>query len=253
MTEGNMDGPIADVSARQGKHDEHSGAVRSMFDRIASRYDLLNRVLSIGIDRRWRRAAILAVRPRPRARVLDLCAGTLDITQGLADAYPDAILTAADFSAEMLERGKHKVPAARCVVADAMALPFEDDSFDAAICAFGIRNVANTETALRELRRILSPASRFVTLEFFRSSGPMTRAFHDSFARVVLPVVGQALSGDRAAYRYLADSMATFHSRTEYEALLRSVGFSNINGYDLTFGIASVVVAEVPTPAPEGT
>ena len=218
-----------------------------MFQRIAPRYDLLNRVLSGGIDQRWRREAIVAVRPRPRARVLDLCAGTLDVTEGLADAYPDVTLTAADFAAEMLERGKRKVPKADCVVADAMALPFADASFDAAVCSFGIRNVANTERALRELRRVLTPGSRFVTLEFFRSAQVLTRAWRDSFTQLVLPAVGRLLAGDAAAYRYLASSMANFLSRKEYEALLRSVGFCNVSGRDLTLGIASLVVAEVPS------
>ncbi len=242
-----MSGPIADVSARKGRQNEHADAVRSMFDRIAPRYDLLNRVLSAGIDQRWRSDAIAALRPKPRARVLDLCAGTLDVTQGLADAYPDVSLTAADFAAEMLERGKHKVPTAERVVADAMALPFADASFDAAVCSFGIRNVSITQKALQEVRRVLTPGSRFVTLEFFRSSRPITRSWSASFARVVLPAVGQALAGDAAAYRYLSDSMAKFLSRAEYESLLRSVGFCNVSGIDLTLGIASLVVAEVPS------
>ena len=215
-----------------------------MFNRIAPRYDLLNRVLSVGIDRRWRHAAIMAMTPPPRARVLDLCAGTLEVTKSLAEAYPDLSITAADFSAEMLARGKHKAPSANCVVADAMALPFADASFDAVICSFGIRNVANTEKAIREVRRVLAPGSRFVTLEFFRGARPITKAFHDSFARFVLPACGRVLAGDRDAYRYLADSMAKFLLRAEYEALLRSVGFSNVTSTDLTFGVASIVVAQ---------
>ena len=238
--------PVADVNARELAPDAHSGAVRDMFGRIAPTYDLLNHVLSGGLDAAWRRRAIDRLAGAPSGPSLDLCAGTLDLTVLLDKARPYDRLIASDFSEPMLDRGRSKVPRAEVVVADAQALPLADASMAAVVCGFGIRNVGEPRRALAEVRRILAPGGVFVTLEFFRPVRLATRAFHRAYASVLLPAVGGLLSGDRSAYAYLARSMDGFMSRAEYESALAEAGFVNVRGEDLTLGVASVVRAEVP-------
>jgi ubiquinone/menaquinone biosynthesis methyltransferase len=237
--------PIADVRARAGAEATHRDANRRMFERIAPTYDTLNRLMSAGVDRRWRDRAIAQLRGAPAGPVLDLCAGTMDLTRRLAQRRPGERIVAADFSGAMLEAGKHKAPGAERVVADAMALPFEAGEFAAVVCGFGMRNLSSTEAGAREVLRVLRPGGVFVTLELFRPTRALTQAFHTAYAQVVLPAVGGLVSGDRGAYRYLARSMASFLTRGEYEQLLARVGFARVSGQDLTLGVASIVRAEV--------
>lgn len=241
-----MSHPIADVHARHGEEAAHRDAARSMFDRIAPTYDALNRLMSAGTDRRWRARAVAAIAAAPPGAVLDLCAGTMDLTELVVRARPADRVVALDFSAAMLERGRAKAPHAERVVADATATPFRDGEFAAVVCGFGMRNLADTAAGAREVRRILRPGGVFVTLELFRPSRLATRAFHGAYARVVLPAVGGLISGDRGAYRYLARSMGAFLTREEYERVLVDAGFTRVRGDDLTLGVASLVRAEVP-------
>jgi ubiquinone/menaquinone biosynthesis methyltransferase len=233
--------PIADVRARHGEEAAHRDAARWMFERIAPTYDTLNRLMSVGIDRRWRNRALGEVIRAPAGPVLDLCAGTMDLTAMLARALPNERIVAADFSPAMLDRGRHKAPTAEVVVADAMALPFEDRAFAAVVCGFGIRNLADPVRGAREVLRVLRPGGVFVTLELFRPARLATRAFHLAYAQLVLPAVGGIVSGDPDAYRYLARSMAGFLARDEYEQALAGVGFEDVYGFDLTLGVASIV------------
>ncbi len=239
--------PIAELDRRPMHEREHGQAVRSMFDRIAPTYDALNRLMSAGVDRRWRKQAVALLRRAPAGPVLDLCAGTMDLTALVARARPNDRVIATDFAAEMLERGRHKAPRAERVVADALDLPFESASVAAVVCGFGVRNLADPALGAREVRRVLRPGGVFVVLEFFRPERAVTRAFHAIYAERVLPAVGGLFSGDRAAYRYLADSMGAFLSRAEYEAVLRDAGFVNVRGQDLTLGVAGLVRAEAPS------
>jgi ubiquinone/menaquinone biosynthesis methyltransferase len=233
--------PIADVRARRGEEAAHQDAARGMFERIAPTYDTLNRLMSAGVDRRWRTRALVEVLRAPAGPVLDLCAGTMDLTSMLARALPAERIVAADFSPAMLDRGRHKAPAAEVVVADAMALPFDDGAFAAVVCGFGVRNLADPARGAREVLRVLQPGGVFVTLELFRPARLATRAFHRAYAQYVLPAVGGLVSGDRDAYRYLARSMAGFLAREEYERALEGVGFEDVHGFDLTLGVASIV------------
>lgn len=242
--------PIAEVEKRGAT--AHGEAVRSMFDRIAPTYDLLNRVLSGGVDRRWRKRAVREVDAAPDGPLLDLCAGTMDLTALLVEARPHARVVAADFAGEMLERGRHKAPAAERVVCDAMALPFDDASFAGAICGFGVRNLTDPEAGAREALRVLRPGGRFVVLDFFQPVRRLTRAFHTAYASHVLPAVGALVSGDGDAYRYLARSMDAFHTRAAYASLLRRAGFTHVRDFDLTLGIASIVVGEKRQTCPSG-
>lgn len=233
--------PIADVRARRGEEAVHERAARGMFERIAPTYDTLNRLLSAGFDRRWRLRAVAEVTKAPRGPVLDLCAGTMDLTGLLADVIPNEPVVALDFSPRMLEEGRSKAPRATVVVGDAMALPFEDGAFAAVVCGFGVRNFADPVRGAREALRVLRPGGLFVTLELFRPARWPTRAFHRAYARVVLPTLGGLVSGDREAYRYLARSMRGFLTREEYERTLEELGFVGVRGFDLTLGVASIV------------
>ena len=224
----------------------HGATVRAMFDRIAPTYDVLNRLMSAGFDQLWRRRAVRALlESAPNGALLDLCAGTLDLTALLARGRPDARLVACDFAKDMLERGKHKAPKAETVVGDALELPFSASEFTGAICGFGMRNLADLSRGIAEVRRVLGPRGVFVTLEFFRPERPMTRAFHAAYAEHVMPRVGGLLSGDKQAYSYLVRTMKQFVTRSEYEAALLAGGFSRVRSIDLTLGIGAIVVAEV--------
>lgn len=236
--------PLADVTARKEHAGAHARGVRTMFDRIAPTYDALNRVLSFGVDARWRVRAVTALLDGlPPGPVLDLCAGTLDLSVVIAAHAAGRHVVAVDLSPEMLAHGASKVRGldVETRVGDAAALEFPDAHFAGVIAGFGMRNVSITERAVREALRVLGPGGRFVTLEFFRPERVVTRLFHATYATALLPFVGGLISRDRRAYRYLAASMKGFLSRGEYETLLARAGFERIHGDSLLLGIASVV------------
>jgi demethylmenaquinone methyltransferase/2-methoxy-6-polyprenyl-1,4-benzoquinol methylase len=221
--------------------------VRGMFDRIAGRYDAANRVMSAGIDVRWRRKALglLLEGLGETPRVLDLGAGTLDGALEIHRRLPKAQVVAADFAREMLKVGRRK-PGADAVAthgADGHRLPYANGVFDAAFSAFCVRNLRDLPAAMAELRRVVRPGGAIAILEFFRPAKP--RFFFDKFYNAhLLPLLGWAVSGDREAYRYLPASIARFVSRPEYEDLLRRVGFVDVQGQELfPSGVASLVVA----------
>jgi ubiquinone/menaquinone biosynthesis methyltransferase len=219
-----------------------------MFDRIAGRYDRANRVMSVGIDGLWRRKAIRALLADlgDCPRVLDLGAGTLDGAIAILRSKPRASVLAADFARNMLVQGLKKRGAAKIAVqvADGHVLPYASAVFDAAFSAFCVRNLRDREQAMAELRRVVRPGGRVAILEFFRSV--RRRPFWDGFYNArVLPLLGRAVTGDGAAYRYLPESIARFMSRMEFEALLRKVGFATVVGSDLfPAGVASLVIAQ---------
>jgi ubiquinone/menaquinone biosynthesis methyltransferase len=228
--------------------------VRGMFDRIADRYDAANRVMSVGVDVMWRRKALGPLLDGVRASagdrvpvVLDLGAGTLDGALAIAAREPRARVVAADFATNMLRAGRRKLGGAAARIdtngADGHRLPFRDASFDGAFSAFCVRNFARLPVALAELRRVVRPRGTIAILEFFRPA--RTRVFFDRFYNArVLPLLGWAVTGDRAAYQYLPESIAKFLSREEFEAALRTAGFAETQGRDLfPAGVASLVVA----------
>jgi demethylmenaquinone methyltransferase/2-methoxy-6-polyprenyl-1,4-benzoquinol methylase len=218
-----------------------AGAVRGMFDRIAPSYDLLNGVMTLSVDRRWRRRLVAAVRPRDGERLLDLCAGTMDVAAEARRRAPGLRVVGADFSLEMLARGAAKtgLPAAQ---ADALALPFPAASFDAVTVAFGVRNLESLLRGLAEIARVLRPGGRLGVLEFFRPESAGSRLVHNLYNRLALPVLGRALSPDPEAYRYLVASMERFASRPEFEQACRGAGFSSVRGQTLFPGVCGLVV-----------
>lgn len=235
--------PIADVGSRVGRERDHRDAVRAMFDRIAPTYDLVNRLLSAGIDARWRKQAVFSLKSMPPGEVLDVCAGTLDLSAEVERALPERRVVAVDIAADMLAAGRSKVKRTETIVADATALPFEDARFAGVVCGFGVRNLSDPKRGMEEAARVLRPGGRLVVLDFFRPSNAVTRAFHVVYARTVLPAVGAFVARDRGAYAYLARSMAAFLSRAELQAALAEIGFDDVRGEDLTFGVASIVSA----------
>jgi len=240
---------VAAATAAATGGPEKRAYVQRIFSDIAPRYDLLNRVLSLGIDRLWRRSAIAALgwSRRPAGAYLDLCAGTLDVSAALASTagFSGRVL-AADFAEPMLRSGRGKGPPNRIdpVVADALSLPMADAKCDGAIVAFGIRNVAGLDEALREVARVLSPGARFVILEFSTPSFAPVRAAYLFYFRQILPLIGGLVSGHATAYRYLPASVANFPDRDLLADRMRTAGFINVSWRALTFGIAALHVGE---------
>lgn len=221
-----------------------------MFDAIARRYDFVNRVLSLGIDRAWRRKTIAALDLKAGARVLDVATGTGDVALELLRRHPDAIVEGIDPSANMLEIGRAKAAAAGVTKeltmrsGDAMALPHADATFDACTIAFGIRNVPDRPKALREMRRVLVPGGRLAVLELTEPRGvlgPIAR-FH---VHRVVPRLGALLSGARE-YRYLERSIAAFPAPATFAGTMREAGFDVREMRSLTFGVATLFVGERP-------
>jgi demethylmenaquinone methyltransferase/2-methoxy-6-polyprenyl-1,4-benzoquinol methylase len=214
-----------------------------MFDRIAPRYDLVNRVLSAGTDVRWRRRAVDALDLAPPARVLDLCAGTADVLLEAIARHPRVRGLGIDLSHEMLARGKRKLERgghetrAALVQGDGEHLPLRDGLFDGALVAFGIRNVADPVQAMREVRRVLRPSGRFVVLEFSMPRGVLGALYRLYFRRL-LPWLGALVSGDRSAYAYLPASVARFPTPGAFAALMGEAGFVGVRWTLLTGGIA---------------
>ena len=221
-----------------------------MFDAIAPRYDLLNHVLSAGLDTRWRRKAIAALQLPAGARVLDLCTGTADLAIAATRGAPDAAVIGVDFAGEMLRFGLSKVRAAglerrvRLIRGDAAAIPVADRTCDAATIAFGIRNVAEPEKALAEIARALKPRGRLVILEFGQPRLPGIRTLYDWYFRYVLPLIGRAVSKHQSAYSYLPASVGTFPPPHEFARMMAAHDFANIKAIPLTFGIVYLYTAE---------
>ena len=226
---------------------EKRAYVQQIFSEIAPRYDLLNHVLSMNIDKTWRRRALeaLAWTTTPRGRFLDLCAGTLDVGAQLArQAGFGGYVMAADFAEPMLRMGDGKAPrtALGPVAADALQLPVADGAFDGAIVAFGIRNVASLDDGLREVRRTLRTGARFVILEFSTPRNVVVRTGYQLYFHAVLPTIGRLISGHRTAYTYLPKSVAHFPVEEALAARMTAAGFREVSWTPLSFGIAAIHV-----------
>jgi demethylmenaquinone methyltransferase/2-methoxy-6-polyprenyl-1,4-benzoquinol methylase len=221
---------------------EHAKAVRAMFSGIASRYDLLNHVLSMNIDKRWRRLVRQRLQPileKPDATILDVACGTGDLSIELK-SHSKAIVVGTDFCRPMLAVAAEKANSIPFVEGDAMNLGFANCSFDAVTIAFGLRNLSNFADGLSELHRILKPGGKLAVLEFSSPIIPGFRqAFNFYFTRI-LPRIGGAVSGSRGAYEYLPDSVSKFPDQKRLAALMQETGFDDVEYTNLTGGIAAI-------------
>jgi demethylmenaquinone methyltransferase / 2-methoxy-6-polyprenyl-1,4-benzoquinol methylase len=213
--------------------------VRSMFDRIAPVYDFMNRAMTAGLDRRWRRMTAQAV-VQPGDRVLDACCGTGDLA--LAAQQEGGKVTGLDFSEPMLERARRKSSDIEWVNGDLLQLPFEDGSFDAATAGFGVRNAEDLSVALRELRRVLRPGGRLGILEIVRPKGVLS-AFYRFWFDGLIPLAGKVLPGG-AAYTYLPASVKRFPGPEELSREVRAAGFEPVAHRLLGGGIVVLLVGE---------
>jgi demethylmenaquinone methyltransferase/2-methoxy-6-polyprenyl-1,4-benzoquinol methylase len=217
--------------------------VRDLFTAIAPRYDFLNHLLSLNIDRRWRKAAVarLGWEANPRGTYLDLCAGTMDLAALLAGrpAFLGSVV-GADFAVPMLARGRGKAARTVPVAADALALPFPDTSFDGAMVGFGVRNLTDLDAGLAEAARVLKRGARFVVLELATPLFAPMRAAYLLYFRRVLPVVGRLVSKHTDAYSYLPESVLAFPDPDAFATRLTSAGFRDVGYQRLTGGIAAL-------------
>lgn len=224
--------------------------IQKMFGVIAPRYDFLNRLLSFGIDRRWRKKAVRLLKYREGSRILDVATGTGDVALEIARSTPVSVkITGADFCREMIELGEQKVSASAYAgridfkVAPCEDLPFANNTFDSITIAFGIRNVVDRKLGLAEMWRVLSPGGRMIILEFSTPRSMFFRQIYYFYFRRLLPIVGGLFSRYNA-YKYLPDSVLEFPSHEEFSRMISEAGFRNIHIKELTFGIASIYIGE---------
>ena len=238
--------------------DKSGDRVRGMFAEIAPRYDLVNRLLSGGIDVLWRRTTVRRAPPPPAGAMLDVCCGTGDLALAYAaKAEPAVRIVASDFCRPMLDRGEVKAAKAgraiEWVEADAMRLPFDDAAFDLVTVAFGLRNIADTSRGLAEMARVTKPGGKLAILEFSLPRSAVIRAGYLWYFRNVLPRLGNAVARNGSdAYTYLNQSVEEFPSGERLAALVRAAGYDAVELIPLTFGIATLTIA-TRTAAPSTT
>lgn len=225
--------------------------VKDIFSLIAPSYDLFNILSSFGIDRLWRRTTVRLARPDHKSVMLDLAAGTGDLTMAFARLGKPASILSTDFVPEMLEVGKPKAAAYRgptkiaFEVVDAQDLPFDDARFDIVTIGFGVRNLPDRAANFREAHRVLKPGGRYVILEFSRPPMPIVRWFYHLYLRIVIPNLGGLLTGDKPSFQYLNDSIRAFPAQLALASELHAAGFRKVNWHNLTFGVVAVHIAEV--------
>lgn len=221
--------------------------VRRMFDGIAGTYDLLNHVLSLGVDILWRKQAIALLRPEPDWRILDLATGTGDLGFEAARRSEMITVVGVDPSVPMLRRGVAKKASRTQAIAflcgDGECLPFSDAVFDGLTIGFGIRNVALLDVALGEMCRVLKPGGRVAVLEFSRPRTPVFRCVYTFYFKYILPRIGRLISRDPSAYHYLYESVMRFPEGADFCSRLTDAGFADVVEYRLSFGIATVYLA----------
>lgn len=224
---------------------ERTRTVKKMFGAIAPRYDLLNRLLSFGVDVGWRRAMVSRL-PKGRLKVLDLACGTGDVSIEIMRARPDSVVYGADLSLGMILAGKPKITkrlledAVLFTACSAEELPYPDAFFDAMTIAFGIRNVTRREIALAEIHRVLKPGGKALILDFSMPKNPIIAAGYGMYFHRVLPLLGGIVSGNFEAYRYLPKSVENFPPREKFAQLMENAGFSGTTWTDYTMGVATL-------------
>ncbi len=226
--------------------DAKAGMVHGVFSRVASKYDIMNDLMSVGIHRLWKDAMMDWLAPRPGQKLLDVAGGTGDVAFRFLKRAPGATATVCDMTESMLIEGQKRAEAedmaARLswVVGDAMALPFDDNSFDVYTISFGIRNVTRIPDALREAYRVLRPGGRLVVLEFNRIPNDMLQWLYDRYSFNVIPAMGQIVADDRDSYQYLVESIRKFPDQDSFARMIREAGFDQVKYRNLSLGIAAL-------------
>ncbi len=226
---------------------DKSRRVRSVFESVAPRYDLMNDLMSLGLHRAWKAYTVLCADLRPGQRVLDIAGGTGDLAQAFARKVgPTGQVVHTDINPAMLRVGRDRLLDAGTVlpttVCDAEKLPFADGAFDRVSVGFGLRNMTHKEVALAEMHRVLRPGGKLLVLEFSRVAPPLEKAY-DWYSFSVLPRLGRMVAGDEASYRYLAESIRMHPGQEELKAMMKRSGFGHVDYHNLTAGVAALHVA----------
>lgn len=226
--------------------DQKAGMVHGVFTNVASKYDVMNDAMSMGIHRLWKDAMMDWLAPRPGQRLLDVAGGTGDISFRFLKRAPGAEAVVCDMTEQMLVEGRKRAEAARLadrldwVVGDAMALPFADNTFDVYTISFGIRNVTRITEALSEAFRVLRPGGRIMVLEFSQLPNPMMQKLYDLYSFNVIPVMGKVIANDRDSYQYLVESIRQFPDQETFAGMIRAAGFEQVKYRNLTMGVAAL-------------
>ena len=225
---------------------DKAGRVQGVFNSVASKYDIMNDVMSVGIHRVWKEAMMDWLAPRAGQKLLDVAGGTGDVSFKFLGRAGSGHATVLDLTEPMLVEGRKRAEAAAMadsldwVVGDAMALPFDDNSFDVYTISFGIRNVTRPQEALNEAYRVLRPGGRLMVLEFSQLPNPMMQKAYDLYSFNVIPRMGQMIANDRDSYQYLVESIRNFPDQETFLGMLRTAGFGQAKYRNLSLGIAAL-------------
>ncbi|OWU85817.1 ubiquinone biosynthesis methyltransferase UbiE [Oceanicola sp. 22II-s10i] len=239
-----MDQKTTHFGFQEIPEDQKAGRVRGVFGSVASKYDVMNDVMSLGIHRVWKDAMMDWLAPRPGQRLLDVAGGTGDISFRFLKRAGSGHATVLDLTEPMLVEGRKRAEAERMadsldwVVGDAMALPFEDNTFDVYTISFGIRNVTRPQEALNEAFRVLRPGGRLMVLEFSQIPNEGMQWLYDRYSFNMIPVMGQVIANDRDSYQYLVESIRQFPDQETFLGMVRAAGFEQAKYRNLSMGIA---------------
>ena len=231
---------------RDVAEDQKAGLVHGVFSRVASRYDVMNDLMSVGVHRLWKNAMLDWLVPRDGQHLLDVAGGTGDIAFRFLERAPAARVTVCDMTEAMLVEGRARAQAGALgdrldwIAGDAMALPFADAAFDRVTISFGIRNVTRIDAALSEFFRVLKPGGRLMVLEFSQLPVPMLQWAYDRYSFNVIPPLCAAVAGDRHSYQYLVESIRRFPDQEAFAAMIRAAGFDRVQFRNLSMGIAAL-------------